>query len=70
MVKKSKPKTVPRLHDIKVDEIVERARTSVHSSQERITQSKLLQRTTKEIIKDRQRKKRVTGLCKVHTSVW
>ena len=50
VVRKNKPKTLPRLHEIKVDEIVGKGRNAVRTSQERIQKSKIVNRITRELI--------------------
>jgi len=55
-IKKSKPKTVPRLHEIKIDAIVERTQKSVESSKNRITKSKMVKDATKQLIENRRKK--------------
>lgn len=56
-VKKSKPAALPRLHEMKVDEIVAKGQNSVRSSQQRIKESKIAKESSRKMIEEsRQRK--------------
>jgi len=58
-VKKSKPRKLPRHHEMKVDEIIVKAHESVHSSLKRIKESKALQESSQKMLEEsRLRKKK------------
>lgn len=50
--KKSKPRAVPRLHELKVDEIVEKGHQAVHASRKLVQESRIMTEASREIIKE------------------
>jgi hypothetical protein len=58
-VNKSKPPALPRLHEMKVDEIVARGQKAVQSSRRLINESRTANETARQLIKKyRQGKKK------------
>jgi len=58
-VKKSKPANVPRLHEMKIDEMLAKGQKTVQSSRRLVKESRIMTEATRELIKKyRQRKKK------------
>jgi hypothetical protein len=58
-VKKSKPPAIPRLHELKVDEIVSKGQKAVQSSRKLVQESRIMTEAARQTIKEyRQRKKK------------
>jgi hypothetical protein len=58
-VTKSKPPSLPRLHEMKIDDLVTKTAKAVHSSRQRIEDSKSTNEATRKLIAEgRQRRKK------------
>lgn len=57
-VEKSKPKTIPRLFEKKIEETIARAKNNVEKTQASIEKSKAMAKITAETIQEVRRKRR------------